>query len=91
MLEKVIENLVTWCSSRPYVTLVLSFLLTIVAGIYVSNHFQINTDTSNLISNRLPWRQREIAFDQAFPQLERFYSLIPTPSSKVVDLKQPQQ
>lgn len=68
MLEKAIENLCTRCCLRPWITLITFLVLTILSGVYIFKNFQINTDTSNLISSKLPWRQKEIAFDKAFPQ-----------------------
>ena len=40
----------------------------IVASVYTARYFAIDTETSKLISPELPWRQREITFDAAFPQ-----------------------
>ncbi len=37
---------------------------------YVGDQFEINTDINKLISNDLPWRQRELAFFKAFPASE---------------------
>jgi hypothetical protein len=33
-----------------------------------ARHFSINTDVNALISADLPWRQRELAYESAFPQ-----------------------
>src|SRR5262249_16846164 len=43
-------------------------LLAIASGVYAAKHFGINTDVNTLISQDLRWRQREIAFEKAFPQ-----------------------
>jgi hopanoid biosynthesis associated RND transporter like protein HpnN len=43
----------------------------VVGGIalaYTMRHIAIDTDSTKLLSSDLPWRQREIAFDAAFPQ-----------------------
>jgi hopanoid biosynthesis associated RND transporter like protein HpnN len=45
----------------------LALLLTAASSFYAARHFGINTDISQLISTSAPWRQREIAFDNAFP------------------------
>jgi hopanoid biosynthesis associated RND transporter like protein HpnN len=45
------------------------FLILTAASIeYARTHFAINTDSSQLISTKLAWRQRELAMDKAFPQ-----------------------
>ena len=47
-------------------------VLALIAGAgfgWVSaNRLSIDTDTDRLLSEKLPWRQREIAFDKEFPQ-----------------------
>ena len=46
----------------------MAALLTAASGVYAVRHFAINTNIDTLISRDLPWRQREIAFEKAFPQ-----------------------
>ena len=41
--------------------------MAIVSGIFAIQHFAITTDIGKLISPDLPWRQRELAFEAAFP------------------------
>jgi len=43
-------------------------MMALVGVVYTHENVAINTDTSQLISSRLPWRQRELRFDAAFPQ-----------------------
>ena len=38
------------------------------AAIYDVRHFSINTDVERLISQDLPWHERQVALTQAFPQ-----------------------
>ncbi len=57
-------------ASRRHAGAVLAaaILLSLGCGWYTATHLDIDTDTNNLISPDLPWRQREAAFDKAFPQ-----------------------
>jgi uncharacterized protein len=48
--------------------LALAALATLGAVLFTYENFAINTDTSEFISSKLPWRQREIQLDAAFPQ-----------------------
>lgn len=48
--------------------LVLVVLIAGLGGVYVTRHFEIDSRSENLISASVPWRQREIQFDRAFPQ-----------------------
>jgi hopanoid biosynthesis associated RND transporter like protein HpnN len=69
MVETLIVRLVRACCHYPGLTVFVALLMTLGAGIYTYENFAIHTDTSQLISSRLPWRQREMQLDTAFPQL----------------------
>jgi hopanoid biosynthesis associated RND transporter like protein HpnN len=68
MVETLIVRLVGACCRYPSLTVIVASLITLGAGIYSYENFAIHTDTSQLISSRLPWRQRELQLDAAFPQ-----------------------
>jgi hopanoid biosynthesis associated RND transporter like protein HpnN len=56
-------------SSRYAWPVILGFLLAaIVSAGYFTRHVVITTDTNQLMSSSLPWRQQERAIDLAFPQ-----------------------
>ena len=56
------------CCRHAWWVLLLALLLTAAAGVYSARHFAMTTDTAELISPELPYRQREIALTAAFPQ-----------------------
>jgi hopanoid biosynthesis associated RND transporter like protein HpnN len=68
MLRHAIVSLVVRCTRHAWATIVVAALLGVISGVYAARHFAINTDINTLISPELPWRQREIAFEKAFPQ-----------------------
>jgi uncharacterized protein len=53
----------------PWIVLLLVTALTLAALVYTAKNFAMTADAGQLISQRLDWRQREIAFDSAFPRL----------------------
>jgi uncharacterized protein len=59
---------VGWTSYHPLKVIIAFVILTAVSGVYVVRHFAIDTDVNALISADLPWRQRELAYESAFPQ-----------------------
>ena len=65
---KLAQLFVEWTSQHPLKIIVAFVILTFVSGLYVVRHFSINTDVNALISADLPWRQRELAYESAFPQ-----------------------
>jgi hypothetical protein len=65
---KLAQLFVEWTSQHPLKIIVAFVILTAVSGLYVVRHFSINTDVNALISADLPWRQRELSYESAFPQ-----------------------
>jgi hypothetical protein len=59
---------VGWTSYHPLKIIIAFVILTVASGVYVARHFAIDTDVNALISADLPWRQRELAYESAFPQ-----------------------
>ena len=68
MIASIIVRIVEASTRRPWLTLALAVLIAAGAGLYAARHFAINTNTDDLISARVPWRERQLAFDRAFPQ-----------------------
>ena len=58
-------------SRRHAVAIVLAGIaLALLSGAVASARLGVSTDTDRMFSERLPWRQRAMAFDRAFPQFQ---------------------
>jgi hypothetical protein len=68
MIERTVAGIVSAALRLPWLTVALGLILAGGAIYYIGAHFAITTDTSQLISSDLDWRQREHQFDAAFPQ-----------------------
>jgi hypothetical protein len=68
MLQGWIDYAVTSCIRHAKLTIAAALVIAALSAVYTARHFAIDTDINNLISERLPWRQNEIAFQNAFPQ-----------------------
>src|SRR3954454_6563732 len=82
MLRTAIVATVTRCTRHAWAVLAATAVLTVVSAVYAARHFAINTDINTLISQDLSWRQRELAFEKAFPQHLRSILVVvdaPTP------------
>lgn len=62
-----IQRLVNLATRRAWSTLLVAVALCVLGGWYASGHFAMTTDTDQLISPELPWRQDLAAMDSAFP------------------------
>jgi hopanoid biosynthesis associated RND transporter like protein HpnN len=68
MLQSWINHGVGYCARHFRIVIAAAVLLAVLSAIYTARHFAIDTDINNLLSAKLPWRQQEIAFHEAFPQ-----------------------
>ena len=66
-----IGRVVATSARHPFIVLLLSLALTAGALFYSAGHFAMTADTAELISTRHEWRQRELAYEAAFPSLQR--------------------
>lgn len=67
-LKDLLIETVDFCRRHAIAVVVPTLIATGGLGYYTATHLGVDTDTSKLISPDLPWRQREAAFDKAFPQ-----------------------
>ena len=65
--HSLIARLVGLSAARAWMVVAVAFILCAAATQYVMSHFAMTTDTHTLLSPKLPWRIRQAAFDEAFP------------------------
>jgi uncharacterized protein len=66
--QRALVGLVDHCRRNAWRVVILGILLAAASGFYASRHLGIDTDTDHLFAASLPWRQHQIALEQAFPQ-----------------------
>jgi hopanoid biosynthesis associated RND transporter like protein HpnN len=85
-LTNLAQLFVGWTSRHPLKIIIAFVFLTALAGLYVVRHFSINTDVNALISADLPWRQRELAYEAAFPQsTQGILAVVDAPTPELAD------
>ena len=93
-MNSIIGRTVDFCTRNARLIIAVGVIFGAACGLYTVRHFAVNTNLANLISSYLPWRQRELAYEKAFPQsIESIIAVIhgPTPeltgaaASAVVD------
>jgi len=73
------------CTKYAWPVICAAVLLAAVSGWYAVTHFAMTTDIDELISPNIPWRQREAAFEKAFPQYEVIVAVLDAPTPELVD------
>ena len=76
MLQKAITATVDFCIRYGRAITAIAILLGLACGIYAATHFALDADVNNLISKKLPWRQREATFERYFPPKEELILVV---------------
>jgi hopanoid biosynthesis associated RND transporter like protein HpnN len=68
MINSAIVRLADCCARYRWTTVIVGTLLMLGAAAFDAAKFSINTDIQGLISQNLPWHQRQVELSEAFPQ-----------------------
>src|ERR1700743_857349 len=68
MMNSAIVRIVDFCARHRGSVIACGALLMIATTAYDAARFSINTDIESLISQKLPWHERQLQLTQAFPQ-----------------------
>ena len=82
----VITRLVRLSSRYAWPTILTFLLLAVVSATYFTRHFAIVTDSKELLSSSLPWRQQERMLHDAFPQrIDQIIAVIDASTPEAAD------
>jgi uncharacterized protein len=68
MINSAIVRIVDFCTRYRWTVVTAGVLLMLGAAAFDAAKFSINTDVEALISENLPWHQRQLEMSEAFPQ-----------------------
>jgi hopanoid biosynthesis associated RND transporter like protein HpnN len=83
MLTKFISRIVDFCLRFPRSVVIVGLVLAMATGVYAARHFTITSDIDSLLSKNLPWRQRSIAFEDAFRRFQIIDVVIDAPTPEL--------
>jgi hypothetical protein len=83
MLTKFISRIVDFCLRFPRSVVIAGLLLAVLGSVYTATHFAITSDIDSLLSKDLPWRQRGLAFENAFRRFEIIDVVIDAPTPEL--------
>jgi uncharacterized protein len=72
MLQSFLIRVVDFCVRHAAAVIVAAALLVGASGVYAARHFAIDTNINDMFSKQLSWRQNELQFRAAFPQINDF-------------------
>src|SRR5579862_1082159 len=83
-ITALVVRAIDFCVHHAWPVIGLALVLTVASSWYAATHFSMTTDINKLISTDLPWRQREMTFEKAFPQYELIVAVIEAPTPELV-------
>src|SRR3979490_2275409 len=87
MVKAAIVSIIDFCTKYASGVIAAAAAIGCISGFYAEQHFAINTDINTLISDNLPWRQRELAFERSFSERYRYMlAVVDAPSTELVAL-----
>jgi len=84
-ITALVVRTIDFCMRHAWPVIAVSLALAILSSWHAVTHFAITTDVNQLISPNIPWRQREAAFEKAFPQFELIVAVVDAPTSELVE------
>ena len=75
-ITALVVRAIDFCVHYAWPVFGVALVLTVASSWYAATHFSMTTDINKLISTDMQWRQREMAFERAFPQYELIVAVI---------------
>jgi uncharacterized protein len=76
---------IAFCRRYAWPVIAAGILLAIASSWYTAAHFKMTTNMAQLISDDIPWRQREAALEKAFPHFQSIVAVINAPTPELAD------
>lgn len=83
MLTAAVVRIIEFCIRHARVVVAVFLLSALGAGFYAARHFKINSDISALLSDQLPWRQRETTFEKSFHRFQMIVAVVNAPTPEL--------
>ncbi len=83
-LRRLLVGLVAACHHHARLVVLAGILLAAFSAWYAAGHLGVSTNTDQMFSTSLPWRQRQIALQREFPQFQELLVV-------VIDADQPEE
>src|SRR5579883_758352 len=85
IITSFVVRTIAFCIRYPRWIIAGAIVLAIASSWYAVTHFSMTTDINQLISSNSPGRQRELAFEKAFPQFDTIIAVVDAPTPELVE------
>jgi uncharacterized protein len=86
MINSAVVRIVDFCARHGRTVVIAGTLLMLATAVFAVSKFSINTDVESLISQDLPWHQRQLELSQAFPQRQGITAIVKAPTAENAEL-----
>jgi hopanoid biosynthesis associated RND transporter like protein HpnN len=83
MLTSIIVRIVEFCIRRAWMVVGVGLLIATGSSVYTASHFRLNSDVSALLSDKLDWSKRDIAFESAFDRFGIIDVIVAAPTPEL--------
>jgi hopanoid biosynthesis associated RND transporter like protein HpnN len=83
IITALVVHAIEFCAKFAWPVVAVAIALTVASSWYAATHFKMTTDINQLISQEMPWRQREMAFEKAFPQYQLIVAVVEAPTPEL--------
>ena len=83
MLTSSIVRVVEFCANRAWAVIVASMMVAAGASLFAATRFSITSDINSLLSNKIDWRQREVAFENSFRRFNIIEVVVEAPTPEL--------
>ncbi|HTP90955.1 MAG TPA: MMPL family transporter, partial [Xanthobacteraceae bacterium] len=84
-ITALVVRAIDFCAQHAWPVIAAAIVLAAASSWYAVTHFSMTTDINQLISTNIAWREREAAFEKAFPQFELIVAVIDAPTPELVE------
>jgi predicted RND superfamily exporter protein len=84
-MSRIIVRVVRFCAAHARLVILVGVLLMIGTAVFDIARFSINTDVEALISENLPWHQRQLELSRSFSQ-KGIVAVVQAPTAEDADL-----
>jgi uncharacterized protein len=83
MITRFVVGIVERCAAHARWVVVLAIVVAAACGVYAATRFRMNSDINALLPTNVAWRQRELAFEQAFRRFNVIEVVLEAPTPEL--------